>query len=448
LKFPAGLPTLSAFRSIASILNSDAPINDLQALVQTAIGTEETSVTGMLKCIAELFDAQGCGLWEIPKSSLVSGFNPDPLPAPKWLLTVAAWWEGERLFAMDDVPLSGSPTARVAQTQLPEIVLNIRDKEQGGPKAGHSFWEETDMEGMCAVPVKFIDGNLGAINVYRQKGKPSFTKQEMRRLEVIATIIPGLYRAIREKIELRLVKEIENLLRDNDEAQFRFNRRAGKNLKKKTVTEILEKVCIQVSTAFDCIETSIFLEHGEVFGSYRLAATTNLECVPRKTYYLPQDHARLTGHVLITGDSLAISDLAKLNSENQFNSDEDDFKLRRGERRDTANAKRLLGLSATSSLPPLSFMAVPIFGDTDWYFNTDLCGAIRCHMAKSGPFYFGQRELDLLEVVARQIGKWWAAWRTRTELEAENAAWKLLGQKFDTLNTFALQELNKETPKF
>jgi signal transduction histidine kinase len=423
-----------------------SPNSDITALVLSAIGSEEASVPKMLKCIAGLFDAQGCGLWEIPATTLVSDFNPEPLPPSTRLLTISAWWEGDLIFGMDDVPLRGSPTADVAQNGTAVIIKDIQDPQQGGPKSNDPFWRSTRIRGMCAASVQFIDKNKGAINIYRKEGQPEFTPEEMHRLVAIAAIIPGLYRAVREKVELRLVKEVEELLREKDESSSLRRAKRGAILSKKKMFGILNTVCTKISEAFDCVETSIFLEESESRDSFRCAATTAPACIHTKVYKIPEDSGRLTGHVLYWRDSFAISDLRRLNSDSQIYVDSAfDINLRGFEQREAHNARRLLKLENGSPIPPLTFMAVPILGD-DLYYQIDLCGAIRCHMGRNGLFYFGQRELDLLRVVARQIGKWWAAWRTRSELEAENSAWNLLGQKFDDLNTFALSELNKESP--
>jgi hypothetical protein len=104
---------------------------DLQTLVLAAIGTETTSITAMLKSVAQRFGAFGCGLWEIPKENSI--LIPSLKDGKQQLLTVAAWWEGDKLFALDAVPLEDSPTAKAAQTQQPIIIRDIQDKPQGVP---------------------------------------------------------------------------------------------------------------------------------------------------------------------------------------------------------------------------------------------------------------------------------------------------------------------------
>lgn len=427
---------------------SDEALDDfLRSVVLSAIGDEDVSVTKMLKCIAQIMNSQGCGLWEIPATTFISYFNQNKLPVPSRLLTVSAWWEGDLTFAMDDVPVDGSPTGWVAQKQISKSVIDIQNKDQGGPKHNQIFWKNQKLRGMCAAPVKFLDYTKGAINVYRKEGEPAFTVDDEKKLEKIATFIPGLFRAIREKIELNLVKQVEELLRDNQDTFLVRRVRRGENLSKQKIKQILYDVCKKVAKAFDCEEVSVFLEDNDTAGKYSLAATTAPCCVNSKTYSILTDSSRLTGHVLFNGDSIAISDIAKIDEDQKTYIASEAFHLRGFEsKREYKNARKLLRLNDDDPMPPLSFMAVPIFGDTDWYFDTDLCGVIRCHLPHGGLCYFGQRELDLLHVIARQIGKWWAAWRTRTELETENKAWKALGQKFDVLSNFALVELNQEKP--
>ncbi len=181
--------------------------DDLSEIVLATLGTEEASISGMLKCIAERMNAFGSALWEIAPNAKL-----DRDPPEGFLITVASWWESGDLFALDDVPLADSPSTAVAVRQKSLIVPNIR--EAGGAKRDHPFWKRHNVRGMCAVPIKYLDGSLGVLNVYRREGAPPFTEREEARLEKVAALVPGLFRAVREKIGLRLVSEVERVLRD------------------------------------------------------------------------------------------------------------------------------------------------------------------------------------------------------------------------------------------
>ena len=200
--------------------------DDLSALVLHTLGREEeATITTMLAKIGGLFDAFGCGLWEVaPNAELETD------PPEGFLHTIGAWWKSNELFALDDVPLDDSPTATAAVKKVPVNVDDIRI--DGGAKGAHPFWRKNRVRSMCAVPLVFLDGSLGALNVYRQENSRGelvpFTPAEQKRLEAIARLVPGLFRAVRERIGLRLVGDVERMLREaeSEKRSQRGRRRA------------------------------------------------------------------------------------------------------------------------------------------------------------------------------------------------------------------------------
>jgi signal transduction histidine kinase len=419
--------------------------NDLSAVALATLGRAEAdTITDMLACIARRFDAFGCGLWEVaPNADLKAD------PPRGFLLTVATWWKSGQLFALDDVPLDDSPTARAAIEQTPVIIRDVR--KEGGAKKAHPFWRENRIGPMCAVPLVFLDGSFGAINIYREERQPAFTAKEQERLMTIAQVAPGLYRAVREKIALRLVRDVEEMLREAEsEKQGRGRRtRRRPRLKMTEVKEVLRRVCERVARAFDCVETSLFLEGDFVEGDreYRCLATTQKKCVTRNSYRVMRDSGRFTGWVLANEKPIWVHDLARVESYRAFLESEFGGLEERDPAEDTRHAHRLLKIERKAPLPPLSLMAVPVFGAKDWlYGGTDLRGVLRCHMARSGPFYFSLREAERLSVVAAQVGEWWARWRTGEEMAQEIESWNAMVRHLGELNEFARSELKQPDP--
>jgi signal transduction histidine kinase len=418
-------------------------MDDSTALVSAAIGEDAPSIIKMLEVIARRMEMFGCGLWEI-----APGADLDARPPKGRLVTVAAWWESGEMFALDDVPLDDSPTAKVAVLQQPKTCRDIQ--VEGGKWRSHPFWKKYNLRGMCAVPLVLHDGTRAALNVYR-RGAATISEFDTFRLTKMAQVVPALIRVVRETVGLNLVSDVDKILREADRTSSQqrdaFERKHRKPLSMRRVQGRLKEVCDTVSAAFDCVETSIFLEDPEgELDSYKIAATTDKKSVLRSVYRLPQDRGRLTGWVLDSWKPVRIFDLTKLGRDAETNRRLYPGLERFDSTQDIADARKRLKLRSNDELPRLSFMAAPIFGGVDLFGGADLRGVIRCQMTKSSPYYFLSREQNLLEVIAAQVGRWWAAWRTHCDLKKENDAWNKLVSSLGTLNSFVREELGKERP--
>ena len=410
-----------------------SPDSDISAVVMAALGSEDVSITGMLRAVAEQFGAFGCGLWEL--SPFEANHKGEKTASTK-LVTVAAWWQDGRQFAMDDVPIEGSPTGQAIVTNTSRRVPDIQT-EEGGPKRREQFWRDNDIHAMCVAPVRFIDDCKGAINVYRAGLDSPFSDEEEARLSRIASLIPCLYRGVREKIELKLVKDIGELL------IYEREDKAGKALSQAKVKKRLENVCKLVAKAFFCVEASIFLKDSKEPALYKLAATSDHRCVKQKAYREDQGTPSLTEHVLNSGSDIRVPDLTKIYDYTDWLAGYG-YKPTAPLAHYTDHARAVLGLSKTDLLRPISFLAMPIFGEREGHLSTDLCGVIRCYGAKEGPYYFEDRDARTLKVVAQLVGRWWGAWRTRTELEEQKWNWTKVGEQLDAMNELALRVLNEQ----
>jgi signal transduction histidine kinase/GAF domain-containing protein len=407
-------------------------------LVVDTVGKLDTTLTTIVAGIAREMNAFGCVLWEVNRVG-----DPEVEPATGFLNTVAASWASGELFALDDVQLEGSPAAAVALGQFGgKRVANIQIN--GGSAKNDPFWKRHEVQGMCAVPVRFLDGNQGALTVYRQGCQARFSSEDEVRLHALAALVPGLVRAVRERIGLRLITSVEALIREAEGAR----RVGGDSFKAAGIRTVLAKVCAEVATAFNCLEASLYLEDaGTAPGKYQLMATNLPDGDHRPFYKLPADKGRLTGWVLQHREPVLIRDLAKFDR---------DWEIIRGRYPglsaknrgwgDCNAARSQLGLGPADQLPPLSYMAVPVFTGEEWLGGTGLRGAIRCRAARAGPYYFSERESKILGLVAVQVGQLWARWHAREELERENKAWNVLVKGLGRLNTFVHEEFIKPNP--
>jgi len=204
------------------------------------------------------------------------------------------------------------------------------------------------------------------------------------------------------------------------------------------ITLRLRKVCEKVSATFQCIETSLFLENRlEVENRYDLIATTFENWQGKKGSYLPFKEEGLTGWVLENRRPVRISNLSQFEKEKTNLRKEyegidwkDSFKLK-------PTAKKYLEIPKGSILPPLSFMAVPVTNDRK------LLGMIRCCTARKSPWFFSKGQLELLKLVAVQIGRVWNDWLQNIEDNEEKKTWKNFVSNISYLNARVRESINK-----
>ncbi|HEX7957627.1 MAG TPA: GAF domain-containing protein, partial [Pyrinomonadaceae bacterium] len=190
----------------------------------------------------------------------------------------------------------------------------------------------------------------------------------------------------------------------------------------------LVKVCDAVARTFQAVEATIFLEDRlEAENVFNLFATTWPTWSQEKKRYLPRKDEGLTGWVLEERKPVRIFNLAT------FAEDRDN--LRRSypgiEWKDSLrirqSASEILGLQK-DALPPLSFMAAPILK------GERVLGAIRCCTSRRAPWFFVERQLAVLTLVAAQISRFWSDWQQHQEEQEENQSWETLVTDISKLN--------------
>jgi GAF domain-containing protein len=160
----------------------------------------------------------------------------------------------------------------------------------------------------------------------------------------------------------------------------------------------------------------------------------------KKNSYSASVREGLTGWVLSRATPVKIFDLAHF--------EQDKTLIRRDYPnllwRDSLDIKKTVGgflqITRETELPPLSFMAVPVM------MGEKVVGVIRCCTAKQGPYYFADRELNLLKPIASQIAGYMSNWMSRREMQQENESWRSLVQSVSRLNTFVHKELTLPVP--
>ena len=391
--------------------------------VSTALRQDKLSgLSEMLRAIAEAVDAYGCVLWQV-----APGSNLEANPAQGSLFVSAQWLRDESYIALYNLSLE-SISGRALRTKTPINVPDIL----GEPPNLTPFLETTRIRTMCSVPITFVDGIRGTVNLYRNVSQP-FTEKEVRTLEELASLVPALHQTIRDKVSLNLISSIDEII---NAAELRSKDRP---LSLSHTKSVFAAMCARIATTFDCIEASLFLRSNpETPKEYELMATT-WPGPFKKTSYRSSTAEGITGWVLVKSRPVKIFDLANFDRDRiEINKTYPNLRWQDSlEIKSTAHG--MLGLPKNTDLPPLSFMAVPIV------VGTDVLGAIRCSTSK-GPYYFSDRELDLLTLVAAQVGRYASNWLGRLKIQQENESWRALVRGVSRLNRFVQAELTRDMP--
>lgn len=395
-----------------------APL-DLASLLNTA--HNQTALSGLskiLKLLAETAGAYGCILWR------GADFPSD------YLFALAQSFKGGETSDLHYISRKESATGAAVSSRQ---VRNVDVEREILVKSSDSFFTRANIKHFCPVPIQFPAGIDGALNFYRNVDKP-FNEHELEIAKQVASLVPALYQIIRDRVGLNLMARVNDLLRESERA-------SDPPLEIDEMKKVIDRLCNLIRDTFECLEVTVFLS--DKFGSpeqYDRFATTwpATEEFPRNSY--KQEENSLTGWVLLNAKSVRIFDLAR------FEDDKEELhKIYPGLTwQDSLTIKsafrRIFNLKPTDVLPPLSYMAAPIVrGD-------HVRGVIRCCVALTGPFYFGGKEVEVLQLLASQIGYYWSNWLGRRGLQQENDWWRELVAEVTNLNGLVQEALSCEPP--
>src|SRR3989440_6911470 len=137
----------------------------------------------MLRAIAEAVDAYGCVLWQVTPASKL-----DADPPQGTLFVLAQWVRDNRYVALYNLPLKSISGHAV----LTQKSINVPDISKEPLNVLSSFQKVTGIKAMCSVPITFVDGKKGTVNVYRNVAPP-FTDDEVQTVEQLASLVPALH---------------------------------------------------------------------------------------------------------------------------------------------------------------------------------------------------------------------------------------------------------------
>lgn len=413
-------------------MNSHALDVVSSALSQTRL----SGINSMMESIGKAFKARACVLWELTPDS-----SQSKSPQSEFLFGLAHWPEETR------VPFFRTPgnfvTAEVARTQHEAAVLDVSDD----PRVLKTpFLESFQVKAMCAVPVRFLDGNRGALSVYRDKLESPFPSQEVQDLKEIARLIPSLYQTIRDKVSFTLLQKVNKILYDSERGATQTP------LSLEQVKTVLEKIGRDVADTLQCLDASIILgdrlekestvEQSKQYQAepitFDLLTTTLPSNLGDRKRSYRKDEEGPTAQVLTRKRSLQVFNLRDddwatlaLPCSTQQASRENDVQIQQ-EIRKFHNFDQ--------DPPPVSFIAAPILS------GSRIFGVFCCRARTSAPYYLTQRDLALLELIAGQIGLYWANWLNRREMGEEKFSLQALVDGIGFMNGSVLTQFTKGQP--
>lgn len=389
-------------------------------VVQTALQqTHLRGLTEVLRATAEACGANGAIFWET---------EPDGQEEPGYLYGLAEWFDDEISRTLHDLPLDGSLCGRSVREQQ---VLDSPDILKDPRVRSREKLAQQGVRAMCAAPLQLPEGRAGCLSLYYWQ-RHRMSRVEKNTVASLATLLPALYQAIRDRASYRLLQDVNGLL---DSAE----RRAGFDFAPKgKIREVLQAVCTHIQEAFGALEVTVHLEDSrnqpDLFERF---VTTWPERLMTEVYSREYNEG-LTAWTLAFGRELRIFDLR------HFERDLPSLVKRYPELRwtklshiETAVRKKL-GLEPDAALPAMSFMSSPILdGDR-------VVGALRCFAAaKEGP-RFSSREHALLHLLAQEIGQRWGRWLTSRNLEEEIRSWQTLVRSVAQLNQVVQEDLSRK----
>ena len=381
-------------------------------------------LSSILKTLAESAGADGCVLWERTSLTTVTArslfvladYATDPKPkAWHYLSTSSETWQA-------------------IQTGEARFLPAISDYPEPDP-ADLEYLKRMGYQAGCALPISLrrVDRSDAAVNFYWRQVHP-LDQPEQEKLRQLASIIPDLYASLVDHAGFDILKQVSEQL-------LKVGRTIGplsEGQSLRTCKAVLTNVVRKVARAFNAVEATIYLNNPT-------NVTETCELMALKwgwskqhqppTSYLPGDG--LTGYSISHGVPVRVFDLGRWQQDLSFIQEEyPGIEWSKPIRIEEA-ARQKFELGERDVLPPLSFMSVPIS------YEGKGVGAIRCCTTRTGPHFYDDRQVQVLQLVADQIGAWWGNLIAFTRADAETHVWKTLVQGFGELNEYVHKELSK-----
>lgn len=393
--------------------------DSMSALVSASISKENaSSLSGMLQTLAGEAEAIGCVIWA------AAPLPDSPGDEPGWRLAALGQWFTDGHLCHSRPPLASviGATIKGRRTVLVEDVAS-----EPRLYIDAEFFNRTGIKSMLSVSVDCGNDDCWAVSFFRADGAP-FAIEEVARIESMVTVIPALYQAIRSKSRVAVLRGIEKI---TGRAEIRQASRVPLNHR---VRRDIFQLCKEITSAFNCSETSIFLRDSLSPSSKpRLAATTWRRGTTKgETGVAPGDKlghwlAELSGSTLAPDASLP--EVFGQDRDNYLPEYDGQYRHRFG------NGDGLPSNGADKEVPTSGAVALPITA------GGEVLGYLVCRTLTADDPDSAKSDLEFLRWVANRIGYYWVNWLRRCAAHGEVLDWQNLNKRLGELDKFVLDML-------
>lgn len=408
---------------------------DLADLCNAAVGSStESGVPLLMQLFAEKFAAHACVLWEHePRSTRASEDGREG--------TAVEFGDDDQLFALASYmrcPLSGPALYNVplfrsitGETIRHRGLWNCPDIRSARAAMGlgtTDFLSQIDCNVLLSARVRFHDGKHGALNLYRKDGEAPYSDGEAKRFWALSRALPDLHQAVHDKVSYRLISDVSSLLGRAVEQDARLQEVAG-DAAGDALRELLDRVCRRIAEALHGLEVSIVLP-GVQPGAFDVTGTNWPHPMAKRRYARDRGDG-ITGWVLDRDEPVMIFDLSHFQQHASWIE-------RRYPGLTWDDPLGILKVVRQAAFPgeqagALSYMACPI-RTLGVVIGVLRCTAGRVGHSGLGPHYFAERDLQLLRVLATQVGQFWSSLDNANSLRRETRFWRKLSDAVGLLN--------------
>lgn len=189
-------------RPRSNLLQQERLTSSLRDLVDLAQSLESVwDFDRVLARIGRTVGARACILWEVEPDGQLQRE-----PTEGRLLVLAQWFaDTNRDWTQLSMPIAGSLTgAAISQNRI-LVIDSIEDDERIVVRL--PFLKDANFTRACVVPLALANGCKTALALYRTRTDARFDADELALAEQLAVLLPMLYQATWDRVELDVVSD-------------------------------------------------------------------------------------------------------------------------------------------------------------------------------------------------------------------------------------------------
>jgi signal transduction histidine kinase len=360
------------------------------------------AIPRILQVVAEQCQAFGAALWRQRESDRGQ------------IAMMGSWFRGtDEWLILKGMRLQDSCSGR-AILYGEDTNNNLKESGQFGGK--HPFLIKHRVMHAQSVRIELPSQWVGSVTVYRQDDEVEFGDEDAVKLRAMAGLVPGLFRAALHQAELKLRREIGEIIRQHEE-----NDNASKREREEARRATISKCCKEVQSAFSSLEVSVFIGDLEVDGDpkeFRCSYTTDgpHKAVAEKATY-DREKGGYSPLVLTETEYIHVRDTTDEEEEKEFQKKYRTFRPHNvtAVRHEVLEVLRAKLPDGQPPDPPLSLIVSRI------EYHGVILGFIRCWVALAyGPKSYLKEDAQLLGLIAQPVARMIFDWRTRDQWRRAN----------------------------